>query len=87
MIGRRGFITGLVLILGWVAMGIFTAGALNASFLGNHVMDYVSPARAREKCAALLGMGLAFGPIGFVGSPFATGFFQYGWTLTCKGNR
>lgn len=73
----------LTIAVFWIACGIFNAGADNAYWRGRFPDLYTTAVYGRDGCADSLGRGLVFGPVGAIMSPFMTGFFQYGWTLSC----
>lgn len=72
------------IVLAWLVCGVIAGGAVNADFRGTYPDLYSREAKARAGCARSLGFGLTFGPLSLLMSPFFTGFYQHGWTLTCK---
>lgn len=67
----------------WITCGVVAGGATLASFRGDYPNLYRNPAWAREQCANFIGYSAIFGPVALILSPFNTGFYQHGWTLTC----
>lgn len=68
----------------WMTAGYIAAGFLNADLRGSFPRNYREPAWARSGCAYATGIGLVGGPVALAVSPFMTGFYQHGWTLSCK---
>lgn len=67
----------------WIAGGVVAGGALLASFRGDYPVLYKNPTWARNQCASIIGYSVIFGPVALIFSPFNTGFYQHGWTLSC----
>lgn len=68
--------------IAWVAMGIFDARFINADFRTEFHQLYQSSYHSKRARANSLGWGLLSGPFGFVITPFVTGFYGSGWTLS-----
>lgn len=67
----------------WIACGLIAGGFFNADHRSRFPELPSTPERARETCAMSMGFGLIGGPISLMLSPFLTGFYQYGWTISC----
>lgn len=57
-----------------------TTGFINANLQHNACSSYPDEHRQREELAFAMFLGLM--PIGWVITPFVTGFYQDGWTLS-----
>jgi len=74
----------IISCLVWLGCGLLAAGAFNAENRGEFHENYENSKWARRGCAHMIGIGLFGGPIALAMSPFVTGFYQHGWTLSCK---
>lgn len=73
-----------IIVLAWIGMAIIDAGAINADARGDFPMLASKSDWARHNCGYAWGWSLVGGPIGFIMTPFLTGFYAHGWTLSCQ---
>jgi len=68
----------------WVTAAILNAGFLNADFRGRFPALTRNPDWTHHNCADALGINLPVLPVAVVMTPFLTGFYYHGWTLSCS---
>ena len=69
-------------IIAWITCGIIAAGFLNRHSQESFYAWDSDGIELRETLAKSIGMGLLFGPVALIISPFMTGFFIHGWSLS-----
>jgi hypothetical protein len=68
-----------MILAGWLACSVFSAGAQFAHFQGE--FPSLAVRYRRQQLAEAIGFGLLFGPLSAVVAVFLTGFLEHGWRL------